>query len=344
MSNSRSNPETDTRSHASRPTMHDVAAVAGVSQMTVSRALRGEGSVSNEVKARVTQAARQLGYIHNRLASVQRGMENPMVAVILPTLKNTVFTDVLAGINDTLSAHNVRPVFGVSEYSQTEEENLLRDMLSWQPCGVILSGLEHSDGVRRALEKMDVRVAEVMDIDGSPMDACFGISQRGVGIEMAEHLLDRGYRRVAYLGSQGGSDLRAAKRFDAFKSRFADGGGAVVFEHVAEAPSSMALGRDLTVSVFETAPHCDAVYFSNDDLAAGGLMHCIASNVSVPEHIALAGFNGLPFLSALPQQITTTRTPLYDIGAAAALHVVGDDRGARLAKSLAHELIVGSTT
>ncbi|GIT89625.1 LacI family transcriptional regulator [Jannaschia pagri] len=324
--------------------MHDVAGAAGVSQMTVSRVLRGEGYVSQDVKKRVADAVADLGYIHNRLASVQRGMKNNMVGVILPTLKNTVFTDVLGGINDALAQLNMRPIFGVTEYSEAEEETLVRDMLAWQTCGLILPGLEHSDAVRRAVAQTEVRVAEIMDVEGPAISASFGISQQAAGTEMAEHLLSRGYRNIAYLGSQGGGDLRAAKRYGALKATLQAGGARIVNERIADAASSMPLGRALTEACLTQAPECDAIYFSNDDLAAGGLMHCLAAGVSVPEDVALAGFNGLPFLDALPRQITTTRTPRYEIGAQAARFVAGAVAGPERAHVLAADLVVGDTT
>ena len=231
---------------STRPTMHDVAALAEVSQMTVSRVLRKEGYFSQDVKRRVADAAAELGYIQNRMASVQRGVENPMVGVVLPTLQNAVFVDVLAGINDTLSGMNIRPVFGVSEYSEAQEQTLVSDMLSWQPCGLILPGLEHTDGLRKAVVQSGVRVAEIMDIDGDPLSASFGISHQSTGQEMADHLIARGHRSVAYLGSQGGADLRAEKRYNALRDRLERAGGRIVHEQIASKASSMGLGRELT--------------------------------------------------------------------------------------------------
>ncbi|WP_415403234.1 LacI family DNA-binding transcriptional regulator [Tateyamaria sp. SN3-11] len=331
-------------SKKSRPTMHDVAAEAGVSQMTVSRVLRGEGYFSQDVKARVADAATTLGYIHNRLASVQRGMENPMIGVVLPTLNNTVFIDVLAGINDTLAQIGMRPVFGVSEYSESEEETLVRDMLSWQPCGLILSGIEHSEGLRRAVAQSGVRVAEIMDVEGAAMSASFGISQQAAGADMARHFIAQGHRRVAYIGSQGGSDLRAVKRYIAFKDQLEAEGGQIIHERIANRASSLPLGRELTAACLSEVTDCDAIYFANDDLAAGGLMHCLSNGIRVPQDVALAGFNDLPFLSALPQRITTTHTPRYEMGAQAARYVAGADDGAAKKHVLRADLIVGDTT
>lgn len=334
------------RKNRNRPTMHDVADRAGVSQMTVSRVLRGDGYQSTDVRNKVMKACEELGYIQNRMASVQRGTQNPMVGVVLPTLKNAVFLDVLAGINDTLAKHNVRPVFGVSEYSLQEEEKLISDFMSWQPQGLILAGLDHSDRLRKLLTNSSLRVAEVMDVEGEPVSACYGISQQTAGADMAQHFLEKGYKRVAYIGSQGTQDLRAQKRYHSFAKTLRAGGGEIVFERIAKRPSSMLLGRELTAECLASQNDIQAIYYSNDDKAAGGLMHCLANNINVPNDLALAGFNGLPFVEALPLRITTTLTPRYEMGAAAAEYVAQTEEGTSTPNHIAFDapLIIGDTT
>ena len=127
-----------------QPTMHDVARVAGVSQMTVSRVMRGTGYISKDVKNEVVKAAREMGYVHNRLAGGNATYDNPIVGVVIPTMQNRVFNEVLSGINDTLVESGLRPVFGVTEYSLETEEDVVFDLLSWRPRGLILPGLEHT--------------------------------------------------------------------------------------------------------------------------------------------------------------------------------------------------------
>lgn len=329
-----------------RPTMDDVAAVAGVSQMTVSRVLRGTGYISEKVRERVTKAADELGYVNNRLAIGLRSHRSPLVAVIVPTLGNRVFTEVLSGLNETVVSHGYQPVFGVSEYSQDREEELVRDLLSWRPTGILLSGLEHSGAARAAIRASGIRVVEVMDTDGDPIDWCVGVSQSAAGRTMALHMLAKGYRRFAYLGSQGRRDLRATKRLDAFRDAIREAGAEMVCELVPSEPSSMVLGRRLTAEVLAHRDKPDAIYFSNDDLAAGGLMHCLSEGIQVPGDVALAGFNGLDFLEALPKRICTIQTPRHRIGVEAGLILGTEDDGHSdrpRAMDLGFRLIPGET-
>ncbi len=325
------------------PTMHDVAHVAGVSQMTVSRVLRGTGYVSDDVLKRVKDAAKSIGYVHNRLAGGMSKYDNPLIGVVVPSLQNRVFTEVLSGISDTLNKHNLRPVFGVSEYSQELEEEIVFDLLSWRPRGLILAGLEHTDGLRRIIEQTGVKTAEIMDIDGDALSASFGISQKEAGEQMAEYLLNKGYRNFAYIAWL---DERAKKRFNAFKAYIENHGGVISQTRISQKLLSMKEGRELTAEVLSGSDRPEVIYYANDDLAAGGLMHCITENIKVPEDVALAGFNGLSFLEALPVQITTTKTPRYEIGVEAANWIINSQTDGKKPETYRFEskLIIGQTT
>ncbi|MEM1272924.1 MAG: LacI family DNA-binding transcriptional regulator [Pseudomonadota bacterium] len=297
--------------------MHSVAARAGVSQMTVSRVMRGSGYISAEVRNRVMQAAAEIGYVHNRLAGGASDYENPLVAVVLPTLQNRVFTEVMTGLSNALDRHGIRPAFGVTEYSAEEEERVARDLLSWRPQGLVLTGLEHTEALRDLIRRTGVRTIEIMDTDGEPIQSSIGISHRKAGMEMAHHLLDRRHRRFALAASLEGRDIRAGKRFEAFASVILEAGAQIIAQPLSDGASSMQLGYRMTQEVWEAQNRVDAVYFSNDDLAAGGLLYCMAQGLSIPKDLALAGFNGLDFLEAFPQRLTTTVTPREQIGAAA---------------------------
>ena len=306
----------------SRPTMDDVAVEAGVSQMTVSRVMRGTGQTSEDVRNRVEQAARKLGYVPNRLATSLRDETTPLIAVVLPTLGNRVFSEVPDGITATLSGRGLQPVFGVTEYSENTEEELVRDLLSWRPQGIILPGLEHSDATRNAIRASGVRVVEVMDVDGDPISMAFGLSQYAAGQATARHMLEKGYRRFGYIGSQGGRDLRAVKRINGFRDTVCAAGAQVVIERVSDESSSMIEGRRATAEILSEADRPQAIYYSNDDLAAGGIMHCLSVGLSMPNDVALAGFNGLPFLEAFPIRLTTVETPRLEMGIRAAHHLI----------------------
>ena len=122
-------------------TLRDVSEASGVSEMTVSRVLRNRGDVSPSTREKVLEAARALGYVPNKIAGALASQRVNLVAVIIPSLSNMVFPEVLSGISDGLEETGLQPVVGVTDYSQKREETVLYEMLSWRPSWVIIAGL-----------------------------------------------------------------------------------------------------------------------------------------------------------------------------------------------------------
>ena len=137
-------------------TLRDVSEASGVSEMTVSRVLRNRGDVSAATREKVLTAAKALGYVPNKIAGGLASQRVNLVAVVIPSLSNLVFPDVLGGISAELDDTGLQPVIGVSNYSPAREEMVLYDMLSWRPSGVILAGLEHSKASRAMLSNAGI--------------------------------------------------------------------------------------------------------------------------------------------------------------------------------------------
>lgn len=301
-----------------KPTLKDVAQAAGVSEMTASRALRNVGDVSEGTRERIRQIASRLDYVPNRIAGALASKSVNLVGVIFPSLSSFVFPEVLAGITKSLSGSELQPVIGVSGYDLESEEKVIREMLSWRPRGLIIAGLEHSDAARRMLKASEIPIVEIMDIDGEPVDYCVGISHHKAGRMMAEEILAHGYRKIGFIGTKMPFDFRARKRLSGFTEVLAAKGLETVAQELYEGSSSFAKGRELTANMLSGNPDLECIYFSSDVMAIGGLMHCLAEGLRVPEDLALAGFNNLEALNGLPVDLATTNSFRFEIGRAAA--------------------------
>ena len=139
-------------------TLRDVSEASGVSEMTVSRVLRGRGDVSQNTREKVLQAAKTLGYVPNKIAGALASQRVNLVAVIIPSMSNMVFPEVLTGINSVLENTELQPVVGVTDYLPEKEEKVLYQMLSWRPSGIIIAGLEHSDTSKAMLKSTNIPV------------------------------------------------------------------------------------------------------------------------------------------------------------------------------------------
>lgn len=318
--------------------LKDVARLAGVSEMTASRALRGAPDVSEKTRARVEEIARAQGYVPNRIAGSLSSQSVNLVAVVVPSLNSFVFPEVLSGVSAVLKDSGLKPVVGISGYALAEEESVIREMLSWRPSGLIVAGLEHTEATRRMLEQAGCPVVEVMDVDGSPVRHCVGISHLQAGRGMAAQILARGHRRIGFIGTKMPQDFRARKRFDGFVDALAAEGVVLADREFYAGESSIATGRALTAQMLARSPDLDCIYYSSDVMSVGGLMHCLATGLRVPQEIALAGFNNLQILQGMPLALATTDSCRRRIGARAA-EIILQSRAAGGAEDLVFECL-----
>ena len=304
-------------------TLRDVSELSGVSEMTVSRVLRNRGDVSEATRAKVLAAAKELGYVPNKIAGALASNRVNLVAVIIPSLSNMVFPEVLTGINQVLEDTELQPVVGVTDYLPEKEEKVLYEMLSWRPSGVIIAGLEHSDASRAMLRAAGIPVVEIMDTDGKPVDAMVGISHRRAGREMAKAIVKAGYEHIGFMGTKMPLDHRARKRFEGFTEMLAKNGLEIEDRDFYSGGSALAKGREMTQAMLERTPELDFLYYSNDLIGAGGLLYLLDQGIDVPGQIGLAGFNGVDLLQGLPRQLATMDACRVEIGRAAA-QIVAD--------------------
>jgi len=299
-------------------TLRDVSAASGVSEMTVSRVLRNRGDVSQATRQKVLDAAKELGYVPNKIAGSLASQRVNLVAVIIPSLSNMVFPEVLSGINRAFEDTPLQPVVGVTDYQPDKEERVLYEMLSWRPSGVIIAGLEHSDAARAMLKAAGTPVVEIMDTDGRPVDSMVGISHRRAGEEMAKAILKEGYERIGFMGTKMPLDHRARKRFEGFTEALAKAGIEIKDRDFYSGGSALVKGREMTAEMLSRSPDLDFLYYSNDMIGAGGLLYLLEQGVDIPGEIGLAGFNGVELLQGLPRQLASMDACRSDIGDAAA--------------------------
>ena len=299
-------------------TLRDVSEVSGVSEMTVSRVLRNKGDVSATTRSKVLDATKSLGYVPNKIAGALASQRVNLVAVIIPSMSNMVFPEVMTGISQTLDETDLQPVVGITNYLPDREEKVLYEMLSWRPSGIIIAGLEQSEASRVMLANSGIPVVQIMDIDGDPIDAMVGISHRRAGRKMAEAILKSGYQNVGFMGTKTPLDHRARKRFEGFTQALAKQGVEIADREFYAGGSALAKGREMTETILRRSPDLDFIYYSNDMIGAGGLLHLCDKKIEIPNQVGLAGFNQVELIDGLPLRLATMDSCRFKIGQTAA--------------------------
>lgn len=297
----------------SKVTVHEVARLAGVSESTVSRIMRNQGLVAEATRAKVMESVRTLGYVPNRIAGSLASLDSFLVGVVVPSLSNIVFPEVLQGVSAGLKTSNYQAVISISDYDMDREETLVRGLLAWKPAAILIAGFDHTMATRRMLDQSGVRVVEMMDIDSAPIDMAVGMSHRHAGYAVGQHLIARGYRRFGYVGHDWTADRRARLRYDGMCEALGQAGLSFVAHAIADGQSSVAAGRKQTAQLCATSS-VDVAVYSNDDMAVGGIFHCLAASIRVPDKLAIFGFNGLDIGLELPQPLSTMRSNRFLIG------------------------------
>ena len=302
--------------------------------MTVSRVLRNRGDVSSATRKRVLAAAKELGYVPNKIAGALASSRVNLVAVVIPSMSNMVFPEVMTGISQVLDQTELQPVVGITGYQREKEERVLYEMLSWRPSGVIIAGLEHSEASRAMLAASGIPVVEIMDVDGTAVDSVVGISHRLAGQKMAKAIVKAGYSQIGFLGTKMSLDHRARKRFEGFTETLAKAGVEIVDKEFYTGGSTLVKGREMTRAILERNEDLDFLYYSNDIIGAGGLLYLLEQGIDVPGQIGLAGFNGVNLLKGLPKELATMDACRLEIGKKAAQIIVdrvgGDDNPQRI--------------
>ncbi|MHB1249898.1 MAG: HTH-type transcriptional regulator GntR [Polaromonas sp.] len=329
-----------------RVTLADVALAAGVSPITVSRALRGERAVDAALVERVRAAARTLGYMPDPAARALASRHSAHVAVLIPMLSNALFVDLLEAVQRTLRPAGYQTLMGVTHYDPGEEEQLLREQLLHRPAGLLVTGLERNDATRDLIAQSGVPCVHLMEASGRPGVYSVGFSQADAGAALTRHLLGRGRRRIAFAAAQ--LDPRTLQRRDGWcREVKAAGLYDPALEWLNPAPSSIALGARLFEQIIGQDAGIDAVFFCNDDLAQGALLAALRLGIAVPGQMAIAGFNDLTGSDQMLPPLTTVRTPRAEIGSAAArmlLQLMRREVVASPCVDLGYELVVRAST
>jgi LacI family gluconate utilization system Gnt-I transcriptional repressor len=300
-----------------RVKLEDIARKVGVSTITVSRALRRPEKVAPRVRARILKAAEHMGYVSSRAASSLASAQSMNIAVIVPSLGNAVFVDILNGVEIVLRPRNYQMLLGISNYSDQEEEALVRAYLGFDPDGILVTGMSYPQTTRSLLKQAKIPVVHMMELSDQKGTHSVGFSQEAAGRAMTKHLLSQGRKRIAFVASQ--LDPRTLARNRGYRDTLKQAGlYSPRRELLVPDRSSIALGGVLLGRLLAQAPDVDAIFFCNDDLAQGALFECLRRKIRVPETLAVGGFNDLPASACTVPSLTSIATPRFEIGVRAA--------------------------
>ncbi len=330
-------------------TLSDVARLAAVAPMTVSRYLNNPEAVKAATRLRVQRAIEQTGYVHNRLAGALRSNRTRLVAVVLPMVTNPLFSDTFQAISTRLSQSGYQVLLGVSGHQREQEQELLEVILSRRPDGIILTGTLHTPACRNRLRVCGVPVVETWDLSAEPIDMLVGFSHEQAGRAVARRLLELGYRQFGLLAVD---DPRGLRRADSFLAALAEQGVSPVPRLIYPGVPSLAQGREGLSTLLEGvqvgAAQPLAVVCTSDTIAHGVLTEAAARGIRVPEQLAVMGFGDMNFAAHTFPSLSTVKVDGSLIGDTAAQMLLarlkGPQQGQQGVQDVGFELIERDST
>lgn len=307
-----------------RPTLQDVADRVGVTKMTVSRYLKDPAQVSAAAGEKIALALDELGYIRNRAPDILSNAKSHAIGVLLPSLTNQVFAEVLRGIEQVTEAAGYQTMLAHYGYSAKVEEERIASLLSYNVDGLILSESYHTARTLKMIQTAGVPVVEIMDVCSSCIEQAVGIDNIAAARAMVEAMIARGYRHIVYLGAR--QDVRTLQRQQGYAAAM-QLHGLMPRSLLTERASSYSLGADLLAEALDKYPELDGIFCTNDDLAVGAIFECQRRGIAVPGRIGVAGFHGHDIGQAIVPRLASVITPRKAMGQVAAERLLARLRG-----------------
>jgi LacI family gluconate utilization system Gnt-I transcriptional repressor len=311
----------------------EVAKLAGVSPITASRFFRNPEALSVGKRERVESAARELGYVPNLAARALASQRTEVIGVLIPSLTNNVFNDVLRGIYDASEGSRYTIQFVNTRYSILQEEKLLRLFQAQKPSGLIVTGINQTEESRTVMEAMNCPIVQIMEIGPDPVDMMVGFSHYDAAAAAVSHLISQGRRRIGFIGAR--MDPRVQRRLEGYRDAMK---AASLFDPLliltTPTPTAMTLGGTLLADLLAKTPDLDAVFCINDDLALGVLFECHRRGIPVPQKLAIIGFNDMEFMASAVPSLSSVRTNRYEMGREAVTMLIDAVEGRRPANAI----------
>ena len=306
--------DTDDKQARAVPTLASIAQRVGVSVNTVSRALRAPDTVRVELRKRINAAMEELNYVPNRLAGGLSGMRTDIVGVVVTSLYYSEFASIIDTLQSALLERNLQVMLANTRYSPEQELKLVRSILSWRPAAVAIIGIDHPPKVVELLNASGIPIIEMWDTGAEVIDSAVGFDHENVGAAQARHLIEQGYKNLAFVGSVRENDRRAHKRLSGFTAEAAAHGLAPVPILTAPQGGNPDLGERLALQLLDRHAQIDAIACNSDAVAFGALRAMAKIGKRMPEEVGVIAFGDNEAAACVTPTLSTIRPDRERIG------------------------------
>lgn len=322
--------------------LKDVARLAGVSTATVSRALNLPDIVDSITLARVREAVAHLRYVPHAAARALRSQRTHTLGAIVPSFDYALYARTTSALESRLDALGYSLLLGAHHYDLPTEVRLTRTMLQRGVEAFVFVGLDHDPELYLLLEEFARPYVLAWGVDRSGRHPSIGFDNRKATHAMASHLVSLGHRDFALITAPLEGNDRARERSAGMQAALAEHGIALPPERVRYGRISLASGTTAMRELLALEPRPTAVIATNDVFAVGAMLACREAGVRIPQDVCITGVDNTDLGATQTPPLTSIRTPVIEIGHAAAEQLVArlDGKPFERSQELGFELVL----
>jgi LacI family transcriptional regulator len=331
---------------AERSSARDVARLAGVSTATVSRALNLPASVDPVTLARVRAAVEKLRYVPHGAARTLRNRKSDMIGAVVPSFDYALYARTTSALQREADARGYALVLAAHHYDLPTELRVTQRMVQHGVDAFVFVGLDHDAELFPLLDRYGRPYVLTWGVDASRLHPSIGFDNRAATYAMTCHLLELGHRRFALISAPTAGNDRSRERGAGVRAALAAAGLSLADDHVRHGSIALDSGVRAMRELLALRPRPTAVIATNDVFAVGAMMACREAGVAIPFDVSITGCDNTDLGATQTPGLTSIRTPIVEIGRAAALQLVARLEGepAELQQQLPFELVRRGST
>ena len=299
-------------------TIKDIAKRAGVSHTTVSRALRNHPAIAEKTKVRIQQLAREMNYVPNTSARELKTKQSKILGVLVTRIDDPFFGEVIQGIEDAITPEGYSLFLAVSNQKLEREKEIIQLMSERRVDGIIICSTSVHKEHQAILDRLNVTSVTVNNQAQSEFGHAVAHDDVRGAKAVTQHLVDSGYKRIGFLGNAlSGKTMQ--DRYDGYAQTLQENGVTVDESLVAHSVNGeIENGRLATLPLLDLPTPPNAIVCHNDLIAIGAMQAVQQRGLSVPNDIAITGFDDVLSAAYVSPPLTTYRQPKFELGHEAA--------------------------
>lgn len=301
-----------------KPTISDVAHLAGVSTASVSRFFNSPDMLVENTRVRIQEAVDQLNYMPNFSGKALASNQTNTIGAVIPTMENAIFARALQAFQERLEQAGITLLVSSSGYDSDIEAAQIRKLIGNGADGLMLIGAERDHGIHDFLQQRGVPFVIAWTTPFDTSIKTIGFDNQLAAREIAKKVLDFGHRRIGIIGGLTEHNDRARQRIKGYIEAARSVGISMPSDMILERAYSLDEGQDAMRQLMAQDPAPTAILCGNDVLAAAAIRAARSLGLSVPDDVSIVGFDDIDLATVVDPGLTTVHVPHRRMGIAAA--------------------------